>query len=354
VSLLLQCRPGFEAECAAEIQARMAERGVTGYCRAVRDAGYVEFETAGEGAGAGVAPAWRELVFARQLWPVHARLASLPEADRIAPLLAALPPGLAALSGVTLEHPDTNDGKSVGAFLRKFERPFVAALARAGVRLDVAGAPRLHAFFTDSRHAWLGFAEPARAAPWPMGVPRLKFPREAPSRSTLKLDEAFQALLTAAEREAWLAPGLRAVDLGAAPGGWTYQFVRRQIAVIAVDNGPMDERLLDSGLVEHRREDGFRYRPSRAVDWLVCDMVEQPQRVATLVAGWLADRACRRAVFNLKLPMKKRQAMVEDCLALLRERLGPGLDLRCKQLYHDREEVTVFAAASEARSAQGA
>jgi 23S rRNA (cytidine2498-2'-O)-methyltransferase len=44
--------------------------------------------------------------------------------------------------------------------------------------------------------------------------------------------------------------------------------------------------------------------------------------------------------------MKKRYDEVQLCLALLRDRLaqaGRGIDLRARQLYHDREEVTVFA-----------
>ena len=175
-----------------------------------------------------------------------------------------------------------------------------------------------------------------------MGIARLKFPRAAPSRSTLKLEEAFLVLLTEAERARWLAPGGTAVDLGAAPGGWTWQFVQRGLRVIAVDNGPLDAALLESGLVEHRREDGFRFRPARPVDWLVCDMVEQPQRVTQLIGDWLEQGSARRAIFNLKLPMKKRQAMVAECLVALRARL-PQAIVRAKQLYHDREEVTVFA-----------
>lgn len=335
---LLQCRPGFEADCAAEVTAVAAERGVSGYCRASAGDGYLEFEGDGDPRFA-----WHDLVFARQVWPVFARHSELPPLDRLTPLIESLPTGLGALSGLVFEHPDTNEGKSVSVFLRKFEHPFSKALRARGIRLDAPDAPRLHLFFTDSARAWLGLADPARAAPWAMGIPRLRFPRGAPSRSTLKLDEAFRTLLSAEEQVLWLRPGMRAVDLGAAPGGWTFQLVQRHISVIAVDNGPMDAALLDSGLVEHRREDGFRFRPARPVDWLVCDMVEQPQRVVALVGDWLADGACRSAVFNLKLPMKKRQAMVATCLASLRDRLGASLLLRCKQLFHDREEVTVLA-----------
>jgi 23S rRNA (cytidine2498-2'-O)-methyltransferase len=184
-------------------------------------------------------------------------------------------------------------------------------------------------------------------APWPGGIPRLKFPRGAPSRSTLKLEEAFLVLLDDDERARWLKPAMTAVDLGAAPGGWTWQLVRRSIRTIAIDNGPMDAALMESGIVEHRRTDGFRYQPPRTVDWLVCDMVEQPRRIAELVARWLAEGACRRTIFNLKLPMKKRYDEVQLCFGIVRDAVaasGHDLDLRAKQLYHDREEITVFAA----------
>jgi len=72
-------------------------------------------------------------------------------------------------------------------------------------------------------------------------------------------------------------------------------------------------------------------------------MVEQPARVAELMGRWLADGHCRQALFNLKLPMKKRYAETRACLQRLRETAGRALDLRCRQLYHDREEVTVLA-----------
>jgi 23S rRNA (cytidine2498-2'-O)-methyltransferase len=52
-------------------------------------------------------------------------------------------------------------------------------------------------------------------------------------------------------------------------------------------------------------------------------------------------------VFNLKLPMKQRHACVRDCLENIGTRLrqaGVDHELHCKQLYHDREEVTAFIA----------
>jgi 23S rRNA (cytidine2498-2'-O)-methyltransferase len=82
----------------------------------------------------------------------------------------------------------------------------------------------------------------------------------------------------------------------------------------------MDPALLETGMVEHVRADGFRFRPRFPVAWMVCDIVEQPKRVAELVGEWLANGWCRRCIFNLKLPMKKRFEELERCRALLVDR----------------------------------
>ena len=144
-----------------------------------------------------------------------------------------------------------------------------------------------------------------------------------------------------------LKPGARVLDLGAAPGGWSWCLVQRGLKVVAVDNGPLKGMAAEHPHIKHLRQDGFRYRPRKPVDWLVCDMVERPQRVATLMADWLASGQSQRAVFNLKLPMKKRVAALDDALGIVRGALDAKklkYTLRAKQLYHDREEVTVFVA----------
>jgi 23S rRNA (cytidine2498-2'-O)-methyltransferase len=143
----------------------------------------------------------------------------------------------------------------------------------------------------------------------------------------------------------WLRPGRRAVDLGAAPGGWTWQLANRGVRVVAVDNGPLKGEVADDPLVEHVRADAFHYRPRRPVDWLLCDVVERPARIAALVAEWIVRGLARRAIFNLKLPMKKRYDCVRDCRKIVESRLeaaGVRHVLRIKQLYHDREEVTAY------------
>ena len=136
---------------------------------------------------------------------------------------------------------------------------------------------------------------------------------------------------------------MTAADLGAAPGGWTWVLTRHHLRVTSVDNGPLREHVLATGLVEHLRADGFHWKPPQPLDWMVCDMVEQPRRVAERMAQWFREGWCRHAVFNLKLPMKKRWDETKLCLELFANQAGRPLEIRARQLYHDREEITVFA-----------
>jgi 23S rRNA (cytidine2498-2'-O)-methyltransferase len=291
------------------------------------------------------APAWSELIFARQCLAAIAELRELAPKDRLGPIVELLRARGARYVDVWVEAPDSTAGAELKAFCRSFEAAAVAALRKHGL-LDSGVSERLHLGFTSFTSVWIACSDPARAAPWPGGIPRLKLSRDAPSRSAQKIEEAWLTLLSEPERARWLKPGMSAVDLGAAPGGWTWQLARQGLRVTAVDNGPLRPQVLASGLVKHVRADGFRFRPQRPVDWLVCDMVEQPKRVAALVAEWLLNGGARAALFNLKLPMKKRYEEARRCLGQIESELsgaGKKYELRAKQLYHDREEITVVA-----------
>jgi 23S rRNA (cytidine2498-2'-O)-methyltransferase len=331
---LLYCRPGFERDCAEEAL-RPSPR--TKVLDATENSGYVRLQ----------GPSrldYASLIFARQVIRELGSVEALPERDRLTPILAALPDAPQRFGALWLETPDTNDGKELSSFTRRFGPLLETALQTAG-RLETNDKlPRLHLFFPDRQRVVLGTSEPGKSADGLMGILRQKMPPEAPSRSTLKLSEAFGVFL-GSEETRLLKPGMTAVDLGAAPGGWTWQLVRRGIRVQAVDNGPLKGAVLGHPLVEHLRVDGFRHRPRRPVDWLVCDMVERPQRVAALMADWLILGHARHTVFNLKLPMKKRVDTVYTALADLRATLddaGLRYRLSAKQLYHDREEITVY------------
>ena len=370
---LMYCRPGFEQDCAQEAlrQARLQKPVIAEQSPVQSDSGYVVVTLNDQTLS------YRELIFARQLIRLHHTIATLPERDRLTPILdvvAALPGTFGAL---WLEVPDTNEGKLLTTFTRRFQPLLEIALREQGrllddtpdtVRAEPVEAsssypstssgrtgevplrrnnflPRLHIFFPDKNSVLIGTSDPHNSADAIMGIVRQSMPAEAPSRSTMKLAEAIEVFMDRSEQTRILKSGMQAVDLGAAPGGWTWQLVKRGIRVTAVDNGPMKGVLINHPLVQHLKQDGFKYAPRKAVDWLVCDMVEKPSKVAALIGAWFAAGWCKHAIFNLKLPMKQRVAALDSALGGIRKQLDEeGINYRmiAKQLYHDREEVTVF------------
>ncbi|ACE83488.1 23S rRNA (cytidine(2498)-2'-O)-methyltransferase RlmM [Cellvibrio japonicus] len=343
--LFLHCRPGFEKECAAEITELAAAQGIYGYSKTKDNAAFVVFITQDErGAETLIRQLpFQSLIFVRQWFAGFGNLSDLPVTDRVSPLLEAAR-ALPKTSDLTGETVDTNEGKALSALVKKFLLPFGKALD-AHKCLDRKSPWRLHLVFLSGTEAYLGVAPVNNSSAWPMGIPRLRLPKSAPSRATLKLEEAWHHFIPAADWDRRLAPGMRAVDLGAAPGGWTWQLVQRSIYVEAIDNGPMDKDLLDSGLVTHVLADGFLFEPKKPVDWLVCDIVDKPARVSSMVIKWFSKGHCRQAIFNLKLPMKQRYMEVQKCRTRILGELGSlGMraELDFKQLYHDREEVTGY------------
>ena len=343
--LLCWCRAGFEPDLAAELTDRAAAAGFAGYARTERGIGYVLFHC-DDAAALDAALSWRTLVFARQKLRLIAELRELPSTDRISPIVAALQAhGGERFGALMVEHPDSDQGKPLAGLARSFANALRPALRKSGLlaKVDDDALPRLHVAFVAGDHVFLASSDVDDSAPWPLGIPRLKMLPDAPSRSALKLEEALLVLLSARERESLLRPGMRAADLGAAPGGWTWVLVRAGLRVHAIDNGPLREHVLATGQVTHLREDGFRWHPAQPLDWMVCDMVERPIRVASRMAEWFANGWCRHAIFNLKLPMKRRWPETVRCLELFEREAGRPLIVRAKQLYHDREEITVCA-----------
>lgn len=339
-SNLLLCRPGFESDCAAEMQAQSRDAGLWGYARAGDGNGYLVWHTPEQRAE-------RLLestpVFARTGWPVRNAFGPLPE-NRIETLMALLD-GIEPAAELRLEHPDTNEGRGLQRFLKRFRRPLETALTGQGLLAPTANGRCLHLFFSDSRHGYAGLSREGMAGPWENGIPRLKLAADAPSRSALKIEEACRRLMDDAERGHWLCSGREAVDLGAAPGGWSWFLASRGLRVTAVDHGRLAGGLETQYPVTHMAADAFTWRPPSPVDWLVCDVVDKPGRTRALMEQWLSRGWARLALFNLKLPMKKRY----DEMTRLLDRLEQGLErsgckvrIRAAHLYHDRDEVTVL------------
>lgn len=352
-AIVLYCRPGFEKECGAEIQEKAAWSEVFGFLKLSKNQGIVHFHVYEDGQAEMLIrklPLAR-LIFTRQWFVTLGDVVDLPEFNRVETISEALGDNF-HYEELRVETADTNDGKALSKFIRKLSVPLRQSLRKSRVLAAKEkgefddNSTILHALFLSGQQVQLGFSFSRNSSEHVMGIPRLKFPSASPSRSTLKLDEAFLHFIPKHDWETRLCSGLNAVDLGSAPGGWTYQLVRRGMMVKAVDNGPMADSLMETGQVKHYQHDGFKFRPNRKNNyWLVCDMIENPTKVAKLMASWVVEGDCKEAMFNLKLPPTAgRYQLVMKNLQIIKDSLSENniwYEMYAKHLYYDREEVTV-------------
>ena len=120
--------------------------------------------------------------------------------------------------------------------------------------------------------------------------------RNPPNRAYLKL---WEALTLARTRP---GAGDRCVDLGAAPGGWTWVLAALGAAVIAVDRAPLAPDVAAHPGVSQRRGDAFGLDPAAvgAVDWICCDVIAYPPRLRALAERWAAAHPRAAMVVTIK------------------------------------------------------
>lgn len=236
--------------------------------------------------------------------------------------------------------PDTDSGNALASEIPSVELAVKDALSQRTLDSFNAakerGAPLLQVCILSPRAQALGVQHPSDAlSPAPGGRHRM-WRESSTSRASMKLDEALDSLAIAPGR------GDLCVDLGAAPGGWTERLLQRGARVIAVDPANMAPHLATHGKLRHVKASAFSFEPEEPCDWLFCDMAWRPLEVAQLLAKWGRRGFASQLVANLKLPMKDKNQILHKARFIL-ERHGGWRNLRVRQLYHDRDEVTVTA-----------
>ncbi len=172
-------------------------------------------------------------------------------------------------------------------------------------------------------------ASPTQTSPFVNGQVAFVEDRAGPpSRAYLKLWEACTLW------RAWPQPGQTCLDLGAAPGGWTWALAKLGARVTAVDRAPLDPAVAALSGVTARTESAFAIDPAMAepVDWLFSDVVAYPDRLLALVQGWVAAGRAGRIVCTLKFQGATDHAAAEAFAAV------PGG--RLLHLFHNKHELT--------------
>jgi 23S rRNA (cytidine2498-2'-O)-methyltransferase len=168
-----------------------------------------------------------------------------------------------------------------------------------------------------------------QTSPFPNGEVRFVEDREGPpSRAYLKLWEA----LTMIGRKP--RPGDLCLDLGAAPGGWSWALQRMGARVIAVDKAPLEPRIAALPGVRTLAVSAFSLAPEEVgpIDWLVSDLACYPRRLIALVERWLASRLCRNFVCTVKFQGRTDHESARRLAAV------PGS--RLVHLAHNKHELT--------------
>jgi 23S rRNA (cytidine2498-2'-O)-methyltransferase len=188
---------------------------------------------------------------------------------------------------------------------------------------------------------------------WPGGMRHFAQTPAQISRAEFKLLEALEVF------EVTLPEQGRALDLGAAPGGWSRLLLSAGLQVIAVDPACLDTRLAHHPGLVHVRSLAERYlgetggARAPAFDVITSDMRMDARAAARLLVQ-LGTRLRPDGFVLSTLKLPHATASI-DPLRNLREALNllsrAFAIVQARQLFHNRQEVTVIAARP---SAQGA
>ncbi|BCL84392.1 hypothetical protein ccbrp13_68570 [Ktedonobacteria bacterium brp13] len=180
---------------------------------------------------------------------------------------------------------------------------------------------------------------------WPGGTRHFAQTEQQLSRAEFKLLEALEVF------NVELPVSGRALDLGAAPGGWTRLLLENGLDVIAVDPAKLDPRLAGNkhlwhyrGYAEDYLEDALQRRERYEI--IVNDMRMDARDAARLL---IQAASCLRndgiMVSVLKLPHATPEinplSTLKEALNILKRSYGI---VQAHQLFHNRQEVTVVAA----------
>jgi len=178
---------------------------------------------------------------------------------------------------------------------------------------------------------------------WPGGMRHFAQLSEQISRAEFKLLEALEIFGVSLPEQG------DALDLGAAPGGWTRLLRDAGMRVVAVDPARLDDRL--GGRLEHYRgyaedyiEEALQRR--KRFDVITNDMRMDAREAARLL---VEARSCLRPdgfiISTLKLPHAAididPSRNLKEAIRLLERHFTV---VQAKQLFHNRQEVTVIAA----------
>lgn len=170
---------------------------------------------------------------------------------------------------------------------------------------------------------------------WALGECRYKYEENQISRAEFKLLEALEHFNTDVSKYK------TALDLGAAPGGWSKVLLNKGLNVVAVDPAELDNNLLSNNKLRHYKglsQDFFR-KCKNTYDIVVNDMKMDAKKSIEITEE--ATKYLNRdgiIIMTLKLDPNREFDEVKDCIKIIKNKYEI---IGVHQLFHNRSEATI-------------
>ena len=210
-------------------------------------------------------------------------------------------------------------------------------LESKGYKLNIKEPEQIISVLVSEDKVYIGLSEPEdNLSIWAGGIHRFAKEEGQLSRAEFKLLEVFDYFK--------IKPNVGgiALDLGAAPGGWSRVLISKGFKVIAVDPANLNEDILKDPKIEHYLETTQKFI-QRDLDYkfdIIVNDMKMDASEACLLMGEVKELLKDDGVIitTLKLPKKGTQKKVKKALSIL-ERWYYIQGAR--QLFHNRCEITV-------------
>lgn len=229
-------------------------------------------------------------------------------------------------------------GRTLGYSNGELTDLLASYLEREGYPMSVQEADAVISLTVFDRSAYMGISLPDdNVSLRTGGVLFYAKAEDMVCRAEFKIEEAFGVFGIRAES------GMKALDLGAAPGGWTHYLSMKGIAVDAVDPAALDEAVLERDNVRHFRmtaQEFAREQGEEEYDIIVNDMKMDTNQSIDIVCD-MSSQLKKEGIclMTLKLPKQGIQKRINVARKVLGEKFET---VRIRQLYYNRSEVTVY------------
>ncbi len=175
--------------------------------------------------------------------------------------------------------------------------------------------------------------------PWAGGMRHYKLTDDMISRAEFKLLEALELF------NVRLPKNGTAIDLGAAPGGWTYILRQKGLHVIAIDPGELDKRLQsDEGITHMQRKAQEAFPFAEQADCIVNDMRMNGDDSAYIMSNAATSlHTGAIGIMTIKLPEENPLPVLKKTVKILSRHYKI---ISVRQLFHNRHEATIFLSRS--------